>query len=198
MIETPMAGSIALRRAIWAVAILWIGAAIPMPAHGQGEDSMAKDEARTIRLETEVAAPPETVYEAWLDPEAVRGFFAPDCRIEPRVGGAYEMIFDPENDPDGAALGTRGATLLALDPPHRLAFEWKGRPDMPAMNVEPFPTWVEVRFEEMEDRDGWTRVILEHKGFGHGPAWDPVYAWFGEGAWPLVLRRLGERFGREP
>lgn len=162
-----------------------------MAAQGRGDDT------RTIRLETEVPASPTAAYEAWLDPTVVRAFFAPDCRIQPRVGGAYEMIFDPEDDPDGAALGTRGATLLALEAPHRLAFEWKGRPDMPAMNVRPFPTWVEVQFEEMEGRDGWTRVTLEHKGFGHGPDWDEAHAWFGEQAWPLVLRRLGEHFDRK-
>jgi hypothetical protein len=42
------------------------------------------------------------------------GFFAPDAKVEPRVGGAFQIYIDPTAPP-----GSRGADdmrLLALQP----------------------------------------------------------------------------------
>ena len=72
-----------------------------------------------------------------------------DCAIEPRVGG---RVF--ERAADGCE--TAGGTVLAYEPPHRLAFSWIV--ELPA-GLEQL---VEIRFTAEEHG---TRVELTHSGW---------------------------------
>lgn len=55
--------------------------------------------SNTIRLQRVLKAPPERVYRAFLDPDALvkwmppNGFTAKVHHMEPRVGGSYKMSF---------------------------------------------------------------------------------------------------------
>jgi uncharacterized protein YndB with AHSA1/START domain len=72
-----------------------------------------------------------------------------DCTIEPRVGGrVFERAADGRETPWG--------TVLAYDPPHRLAFSW-----IVGLSAE-HEQLVEIRFTA-EDRG--TRVELTHSGW---------------------------------
>jgi uncharacterized protein YndB with AHSA1/START domain len=73
-----------------------------------------------------------------------------DCAIEPRVGG---RVFERAADGRETAWGT----VLAYDPPHRLAFSW-----IVELSAEE-EQLVEIRFTA-EDRG--TRVELTHSGWG--------------------------------
>jgi uncharacterized protein YciI/uncharacterized protein YndB with AHSA1/START domain len=149
---------------------------------------------RTIELDIVVNAPAADVFDLWISENGVKSFFAPGARIEPRVGGAYEIMFDPQNDPTGEQFGTRGARLLAMERGRRLAFEWRGKPGMDALRREPLPTWVELIFSPANDDAGKTKVTLRHFGFGQGAEWDEGFEYFGEKAWPHVLRQLQLHF----
>ena len=72
-----------------------------------------------------------------------------DCTIEPRVGG---RVFEKSTDGRETAWGT----VLAYDPPHRLAFSW-----IVGVTAEQ-EQLVEIRFTA-EDRG--TRVALTHSGW---------------------------------
>jgi uncharacterized protein YndB with AHSA1/START domain len=72
-----------------------------------------------------------------------------DCTIEPRVGG---RVFEKSADGRETAWGT----VLAYDPPHRLAFSW-----IVGLTAEQ-EQLVEIRFTA-EDRG--TRVELTHSGW---------------------------------
>jgi uncharacterized protein YndB with AHSA1/START domain len=72
-----------------------------------------------------------------------------DCTIEPRVGG---RVFEKSADGRETAWGT----VLAYDPPHRLAFSW-----IIGLTAEQ-EQLVEIRFTA-EDRG--TRVELTHSGW---------------------------------
>jgi len=161
---------------------------------------------RAIALEKIVDAPPARVFELWTTAEGVRTFFAPDARIEPRVGGAYEVLFAPAQDPLGYSHGTTGARVLRLVPDRELAFEWitfagdalLGRNAPPVAprslrDARPIPTWVELQFEPVAGDAGKTRVTFHHYGFRHGEPWDESYAWFGR-AWAGVLDQLAAHF----
>lgn len=69
---------------------------------------------RTICGEVTVDAPVSDVWEAWTTREGVASFFAPDCRIELEVGGAYEMYFIPDAEP-GQRGGEGGKWDEAFD-----------------------------------------------------------------------------------
>lgn len=65
---------------------------------------------------------PEDVWEAISTPEGLRGWLmCREARIEPRAGGAIEMVSGP------AAYRSTG-TILAWDPPRLLEYEWNVAP----------------------------------------------------------------------
>jgi uncharacterized protein YndB with AHSA1/START domain len=163
---------------------------------GAASDGAARDRGRSIQLDAELDAPPGVVFELWSTPAGVRRFFAADARIDPRVGGRYEILFNPAGDPTGERDGTKGARILRWEPGRALSFEWKGRAEMVEMNVRPLPTWVELSFAPLGNRR--TRLHLAHHGFGEGGGWDDAYAFFST-AWRSVLGALEEACaGRSP
>lgn len=184
-----------MKRALSTLLTLLLGvAALPLAAQ---QAAAAREERwsgkrrtdRSIEMKMVVDGAPSEVYELWLSPEGLRRFFAPAARIDPVVGGRYEMVFDPQGDPDGERDGTKGARILELQPGAFLAFEWKGRANMKEMNTRPLPTWVELSFTPVEGEAGKTRIAFAHHGFGTGGTWDIGYVFF-QGAWRAVLDSL--------
>ena len=157
---------------------------------------------RTIFLEAIVDAPPEEVFRLWTSEDGIKKFFAPDARVDARLGGRYEILFAPAKDPEGDSHGTKGARILKLIPGQELAFEWitfagdesLGRNAPPyappsERNVRPLPTWVELTFGTVDRRPDQTRLRFAHYGFREGVIWEESYRWFGR-AWKGVLDEL--------
>lgn len=147
---------------------------------------------RAVRAEVIVDAPIEQVWAAWTTEEGVKAFFAPACRIDLRVDGAYEMYFRPEAPP--GQRGGEGLRLLQVDPPRRLAFTWNAPPEQPRVRGQ--RTMVTLDFESLEG--GRTRVRLAHVGWGHGAEWDESFRYFDHAWKEVVMRRLVERFAAPP
>lgn len=166
-----------------------------VPSAMAQEDLLAEKQTteRSIVVETVLEATPKEVFELWSSVEGVTQFFAPAARIEPKVGGRYEILFDPEGDPEGLKEGTGGARILKYEPDSFLAFEWRGRGYMTEMNTEPLPTWVELQIEAVSETPPRTRLVLTHQGFGTGGTWTHAYAFFQE-AWQSVLGALEVHF----
>ena len=70
-----------------------------------------------VRFERRYPHPVHRVWRAISVPEELRHWFPSEVAIEPREGGTIEFSGDPHLEE------TRG-TVLAYDPPHRLAFTW--------------------------------------------------------------------------
>jgi uncharacterized protein YndB with AHSA1/START domain len=151
--------------------------------------------ARAIEIEATIAGRPLEVYKLWLSAQGLRTFFAPAARIDPVEGGRYEILFNPSEDPEGEREGTKGARILKLEEGRFLAFEWRGKASMTEMNVEPLPTWVELRFEPVPGDPDRTRFSLGHYGFGTGGGWELGYVFF-KTAWSTVVGSLRARFDR--
>jgi len=158
---------------------------------------------RTIRIELVAGRPPSEVYKLWTTEAGVTKWFAPAARVDPRVGGRYEIIFDPATDPDGSVRGTKGAKILELVPDKKLVFEWiafegqeragyGGPPVMPEPERSREKTRVEVVFEPAPGDVSKTRIVLVHNGFREGATWDAALVYFRERGWPGVLRQLTE------
>ena len=50
---------------------------------------------RAIDKTIEIAATLDDAWAAWTTRDGIVSFFAPDAKIEPRVGGAFEVYIDP-------------------------------------------------------------------------------------------------------
>lgn len=144
-----------------------------------------------IEKSIEVPAGVEQVWEAWTTREGVRSFFAPDAVIDARVGGAFQIHFNPF-----APAGERGADdmrYLALQPRQMVSFDWNAPPSLPQARQQ--RTFVIVRMEPIDATN--TRVTLHHTGWGRGGEWDKAFAYF-DRAWGFVLGNLKKRFAEGP
>lgn len=146
---------------------------------------------RAIEKHVVIHAPVSEVWRAWTTHEGCTSFFAPACRINPVVGGAYEMYFMP--DADIGRRGGEGCTILAMQKEKLLSFTWNAPPQLPDIR-EQF-THVSLYFDEM---DGQTRLLLVHDGWGVNELWDRAFAYFDRAWGDIVLPRLQRRFDEGP
>ncbi|MBU5444844.1 SRPBCC domain-containing protein [Paenibacillus sp. MSJ-34] len=138
----------------------------------------------TLQFQVEIASSKELVWLAWTQTERIVQWFAPGAQIEARVGGSFELYFDPANRDQ---MSTKGCKITLLEPMDRLGFTWKGPDDLAQiMNKEGSLTTVLVTFAE---NNGFTKVVVEHAGWGEGGGWEKAIAWH-RMAWNQVLGSL--------
>ena len=146
---------------------------------------------RSIDKEIVVAASLDAAWAAWTTREGIVSFFAPDAQVDARVGGAFQIYFNPLG-----AAGSKGADdmrFMALQPKKMLSFDWNAPPHLPAARAQ--RTFVVVRFAPLDGKQ--TRVSLHHTGWGDGDEWDKAYAYF-DRAWGNVLAGMKKRFDSGP
>jgi uncharacterized protein YndB with AHSA1/START domain len=146
----------------------------------------------TLVGEITVPAPVSEVWQAWTTDAGVRTFFAPESRIDLRVGGSYELYFDIEAAP--GLRGGEGDIILAIQPEKMLSFSWNGPPEVGELRMQ--HTHVCVYFEEIDPEH--THVTLRHDGWGVGKDWDAVREYFQQAWFKVVLPRLLQRFTHGP
>lgn len=153
---------------------------------------LLSSENKIINKSVTVNADVDKVWEAWTTVDGVKSFFAPDCRIELKVGGAYEMYFMP--DGETGYRGGEGVKILAIEPQKMLSFTWNAPPHLP--NVRKQFTHVTVIFEPSGENN--TIVKLIHDGWGEGDEWNKAYEYFNAVWEQVVLQRLIYRFSVGP
>ncbi|MFU1795446.1 SRPBCC family protein [Paenibacillus azoreducens] len=139
----------------------------------------------TIKQEIHIDASPHTVWNAWTNPDLITVWFAPAARVEPVVGGRFELYFDPA---DPKRMNTAGCRIIAMNAPNQFAFEWKGPdPFADVMNIPGQLTWVEIMLKPCAGDT--TRLQMKHSGWGASSDWQEAKAWHVE-AWKQVLGSL--------
>lgn len=79
-----------------------------------------------ISKEVSIAASKNLVWWAWTEADRVTEWFAPVANVEARVGGAFELFFDPANRDH---MNTAGCVFTSVEPKQSLGFTWKGPDD---------------------------------------------------------------------
>jgi uncharacterized protein YndB with AHSA1/START domain len=155
----------------------------------QQEPVTAKEQAeKAIKLEIVLNAPVEKVWKAWTTREGIKAFFAPDCDIDLRVLGKYDILFNP-----GAPVGLRGAEnnlILAIQEGKLLSFTWDAPPIFP--NIRKQRTSVVIRLTQLDPNK--TKLSLTQSGWGDGEEWSKAYDYFliawGEVVLPFLKHSL--------
>jgi len=102
-----------------------------------------------------IAASAEDLFDAWLDPEALAQWMRPGtikstvARVEPRVGGTYEITMQGQS----GTMVTKGV-YRCIDRPNRLVFTWI------SSWADSHETLVTVDFVHVDHR---TEVIVTHE-----------------------------------
>jgi uncharacterized protein YndB with AHSA1/START domain len=118
-----------------------------------------------VELERRIAAPRETVFPYFTDPDRHRLWQGIAVELDPRPGGLMRIT----HNSDGFI--SRGQ-FIEIEPPHRLVFTWgwEGNDDVP-----PGESTVEIVLEA--DGDG-TILRLRHSGLPSEPACEiHSYGW---------------------
>lgn len=149
--------------------------------------------ARVIHRSARLGISPQRAYQYFTERELLESFFAVKAEVEPRVGGKYELDWDPEGPP---VQKTVGCKITALQEGRLLAFDWKGPPPhSEVMNSADPLTHVAVSFIPVNDAEGGsTEVHILHSGWRSGEAWEEARAYF-DRAWEVVLDGLVEEAG---
>jgi uncharacterized protein YndB with AHSA1/START domain len=146
---------------------------------------------RALDKDVVVKASLDQTWDAWTTRAGIVSFFAPDAKVEARVGGAFQIHMDPL-----AEAGMKGADdmrFMAIQPRRMISFDWNAPPSLPEARAQ--RTFVIVRFAVIDDRH--TRVSIHHVGWGDGGEWDAAYSYFDK-AWGFVLGNLQKRFEEGP
>lgn len=151
---------------------------------------MIRRSERAIHISLPIPASIEAVWEAWTTEEGARSFFAPDCRIDLRPGGLYEMYFDPKAEP--GSRGGEGCTVLAIDAPHLLSISWNIPPEVPALRNQNQKTNVVINLENTGTNS--TQFDFKNDGYGVSQDWDVAYRYFQRAWGEVVIPRLLHRF----
>ena len=133
----------------------------------------------TIRL----PSGPLEVWDAWTTETGIRGFFAPDCRVDIRPDGPYEILFNPDAPP--GERGAEGMRVLAVERPGFLSFTWNAPPSIPSIRAQ--RTWVEIRIAGTESG---CQLTLTNGGYGDGADWAAARDYFRRAWGEVVLPRL--------
>jgi uncharacterized protein YndB with AHSA1/START domain len=111
------------------------------------------NESLVVRRETQIAAPPSTVFAFLTDPDKILRWMGTEASTEPHPGGIYLL-----KGIGGTRNRTARGAFREVVPVHRLAytFGWDGDEIVP-----PGSSLVEI---DLIDRDGGTLVRVTHSG----------------------------------
>ena len=140
-------------------------------------------EMSELRYEATLPATVEALWQEWTDQEKITKWFSPEANIEPRLGGAYELFFDPSNHD---SMSTKGCRITGFEPCSLLAFQWKGPDQYAQLMNKPPETRVEVTFSP---KGSDTVMTIEHAGWGEGSEWQEARDWH-DRAWRGVVADL--------
>lgn len=140
----------------------------------------------------EVPAPQHQVWLSWTTAEGVKSFFAEECKLDLRVGGAYEMYFNLEA-PTGE-WGGEGCVILAIEPESMFSITWNAPPEFGQIRDQ--KTHVVIRLKAIDEKK--TLVTLSHDGWGESEEWQQVREYFVRAWGEIVLPRLVRRFSEGP
>ena len=135
----------------------------------QSEDE--RDEV--VELERRIAAPPETVFQFFTDPERYKLWHGVEAELDPRPGGVFRVLMTTKT------RQTARGVYVEIDPPRRVVFTWgfEGIDALP-----PGTSTVEVTLEG----DGEQTVLrLRHSGLP-----TPDLCAFHSWGWGFTLDRL--------
>ena len=111
------------------------------------------DESLVVRRETQIAAPPATVFAFLTDPDKILRWMGTEATTEPHPGGLYLL-----KGIGGTRNRTARGAFREVVPVHRLAytFGWDGDESVP-----PGSSLIEI---DLIDRDGGTLVRMTQRG----------------------------------
>lgn len=164
-----------------------VGAAVACWAVAQDKPATRTEDrpmSRVIHLKATLRCKPEAAYAYFADDKRVTMWLTTAAEVEPKVGGKYELFWEPARREQNSTAGCR---VTAVEPNRLLAFEWKSPKQFAAFAnaADPLTHVVVVFIPEGEQ----TVVHLTHSGWRSAAEWEEARVWQ-EGSWRRALEAL--------
>lgn len=161
---------------------------------GQGASSARSAVApvpdKVIHVSALVAGSPAKAFTYFASNSLLQSWLTAVADVEPRVGGKYELFWQPDDRENFSTIGCR---VTAYAPDQLLAFQWRSPKQFKSFANAADPlTHVVVAF--VPEGSG-TRVHLVHSGWRSGAEWEEARVWQ-ERAWTEAFKEL-ERVAKE-
>ena len=153
--------------------------------HGEERTSSSAAKGASLTIRRRLPAPPEEVFDAWLDADGMRHWMTPGragearVRLDARVGGSFQIDMI-----EGTRVYEHRGEYLVIDRPRRLVFTWISEGSNQQRSV------VTVELQPAGDRGQETELTLTHDGLPTADA-----ARQHEEGWTEILELLGARIG---
>jgi uncharacterized protein YndB with AHSA1/START domain len=124
---------------------------------------MNPSSSNSLSVSQRVNAPPQRVFNAWIDPSDLVNWIGPGnwrvthAETDPRTGGSFRFRFHLDEEGRGVEIS---GVYREFSPSSRLVFTWNPTGDLP---FAPSETVVTVDLIPIE---GGTEVRITHEGFG--------------------------------
>ncbi|MFX1410159.1 MAG: SRPBCC domain-containing protein [Promethearchaeota archaeon] len=122
--------------------------------------------------------------------ELLESWLTEKAEIEPKVGGKYELFWEPDNREKNSTIGCK---ITAIEKNKFLSFEWKGPVQFKSfMNVADPLTHVIVFLSSDSNDQDKTTIHLFHTGWRMDQEWQEARIYF-QNAWSKALDLLKEK-----
>ena len=129
-------------------------------------------------------------FEMFTEYKYVQKWLTKRADVEPRIGGKYELFWDPKDRENDSTIGCK---ITSMEKDKFLSFEWKGPEIFQSfMNFCDPLTHVVVVFAPSSDEPKKTTVFFFHSGWRDDPEWQKARNYF-EKAWSGALTGLKEK-----
>ena len=145
---------------------------------------------KIIQIEMELNCDVSQAFELFTVSEKLESWLPEKAEVEPKVGGNYELFWDPQNREINSTIGCK---ITSIKKDKFLSFEWKGPEKFQSfLNFCDPLTHVVVVFSSSSDDPQKTTLFLFHSGWRDGPEWQKALDYF-EKAWSGALTNLNEK-----
>ena len=142
--------------------------------------------SRSQEIVIEIKATPEEVFRAITEPEQIVKWFAPESRVDPRVGGEYVFSWGPGMEGKTTISGWDPYTHFGTCSERSVTYGGTGKPVDTGVTRQ-----MAVDYYIEAIGDGVTRLRLVQSGFGPEAAWDDEFEATKTG-WGDFLKKLKE------
>ncbi len=131
-----------------------------------------------------------TAFNLFTANDLLEGWLTEKAEVDPKVGGNYELFWDPKNKEINSTIGCK---ITGIETDKFLSFDWKGPIDFQAFMNDADPlTHVIIYFSQNDNDPYKTTIHLFHTGWRKDPDWQKARNYF-EKAWSKALQGLKEK-----
>lgn len=143
-----------------------------------------------ILIKEEIDCDISTAFDLFTTNELLESWLTEKAEVDPKVGGGYELFWEPENREKNSTIGCK---ITGIEKNKFLSFDWKGPVDFQTfMNVADPLTNVIIFFSYNDKDPNKTLIHLFHTGWSKDAEWQKARNYF-ENAWSNALQGLKEK-----